>query len=294
MGKYSIKELEKLSGIKAHTIRIWEKRYKIVKPERTPTNIRYYSDEDLKKILNISILNSHGYKISRIAALSDKEICNKVAALTSEDSDFDALIDELTICMVDIDEAKFEKLLSGYIVRFGFEKTIMEIVYPFLEKVGILWLSDNISPIQEHFISNLIRQKLIVAIDGLSVSSGNSDETVILFLPENELHEIALLFFYYILKKNRYRTVYLGQHVPMNDLEAVANTLSAKHLITCITYYPKGRELEEFITLVSEKFHTSEVYISGKPVSELNGSFAKNIHIFQNAKDLSDLFPLRS
>ncbi|ELR70642.1 Transcriptional regulator, MerR family [Fulvivirga imtechensis AK7] len=289
MGKYSIKELEKLSGIKAHTIRIWEKRYGIIKPQRTSTNIRYYSDDDLKKILNISILNGHGYKISKIAALSTNDISAKVMQLTSERSDLDLLVDELTLCMVEMDEVKFDKLLSSYIVRFGFEKTILSIVYPFLDKVGILWLSDNISPIQEHFVSNLVRQKIIVAIDGLPLNSEDSAEKVLLFLPENELHEIGLLFFYYLLKKQNYKTIYLGQYVPLKDLEEVVNTLKPNHLVTCITYSPRGKDIEEFITLLSEKFYTCQIYVTGKPVLELSSSFPKNIHIFQNAKDLKDL-----
>lgn len=294
MGKYSIKELEKLSGIKAHTIRIWEKRYKVITPKRTPTNIRYYSDEDLKKILNISILNNHGHKISKIASLSPREMYRKVAELSSEESDFGLYIDELTICMIELDEAKFEKLLSGYIIRFGFEKTILDIIYPFLEKIGILWLSNNISPIQEHFISNLVKQKIIVAIDGLTLNTQKNAEKIVLFLPEKELHEIALLFFYYLLKKSGYKTFYLGQAVPLNDLEEVVKTLKPRYLITSITYYPKGESLEEFIALLSGKFHNSELFITGKPVFDLSLELPKNAHIFQNAKDLKNIFRLYS
>lgn len=289
MGKYSIKELEALSGIKAHTIRIWEKRYKIVHPERTSTNIRYYSDDDLKKILNVSILNSHGYKISKIAELPVPELYAKVAKLSSDPTDLSLLVDELTICMVELDESKFDKLLSDYILKYSFERTIVEIIYPFLDKIGILWLSDNISPIQEHFIANLVRQKIIVAIDGLPLNTAADAEGVLLFLPENELHEIALLFFYYLLKKLNYRTIYLGQHVPLDDLQEVANTLMPKYLLTCITYHPKGQHLEEFIALLSDKFHTSQVFITGKPIFDLKIKLPQNIHIFRNAGDLKHL-----
>lgn len=294
MGKYSIKELEKLSGIKAHTIRIWEKRYKVITPKRTPTNIRYYSDDDLKKILNISILNNHGHKISKIASLSTNEMYRRVAELSTEESNFELLIDELTICMIELDEAKFDKLLSNYIVRFGFESTVIDIVYPFLEKIGILWLSNNITPIQEHFISNLVKQKIIVAIDGLAINTQKDADKIVLFLPEEELHEIALLFFNYLLKKIGYKTFYLGQAVPLRDLEEVVKALKPSYLVTCITYFPKGESLEEFITLLSEKFHNSELYITGKPVFDLNIKFPKNTHIFQNAKDLKNIFYLKA
>ena len=159
MGNYSIRELEKLSGIKAHTIRIWEKRHQIIAPKRTDTNIRYYSDDDLKKILNVSILNNNGYKISHIAGLSREEMTEAVTKLAEEKTDTNLFIDQLTVCMIDYDEIGFEKKLAGFILKLGFERTILEILYPFLTKIGVLWLSSNITPIQEHFISNLIRQK---------------------------------------------------------------------------------------------------------------------------------------
>ncbi|HYG20395.1 MAG TPA: MerR family transcriptional regulator, partial [Ohtaekwangia sp.] len=169
MGKYSIKELEQLSGIKAHTIRIWEKRHKLVKPSRTPTNIRFYSDADLKKIINVSLLNSQGMKISRIATLTPEEINQKVLALSETTSDAAIHMDQMVVTMIDLDEASFERVLSNLILRYGFEKSITDIVFPFLEKIGVLWQTQNITPAHEHFISNLIRQKIIVAIDSLSL-----------------------------------------------------------------------------------------------------------------------------
>lgn len=238
----------------------------------------------------MSILNSRGYRISTIASLSNQELYNKVAELSAEESDMELLIDELTSCMLGLDEVMFDKLLSSYILRFGFEKTILNIVYPFLDKIGILWLSDSISPVQEHFIANLIKQKIIVAIDGLALNTSNDAEKVLLFLPENEFHEIGLLFYYYLLKKLHFRTFYLGQSIPLKDLEEVVKALIPKYLVTSITYFPKEKHLEEFIALMSEKFHTSELYITGKPVFNLRLSSPKNIHIFQNAEDLKNMF----
>src|SRR5687767_12010123 len=164
MGKYSIKELEHISGIKAHTIRIWEKRHGIIKPLRTPTNIRYYTDEDLKKIINVSLLNSHGLKISKIATMRLEEINSKVLEITEVKPEADAYIDQLVVAMIDIEEESFEKILASVIKKFGFERSITEVVYAFMEKIGVLWQTGNITPAHEHFISNLIRQKIITSI----------------------------------------------------------------------------------------------------------------------------------
>src|SRR6185436_6119767 len=197
MGKYSIKELEQLSGIKAHTIRIWEKRYTIINPERTATNIRFYSDENLKKIINVSLLNNHGFKISKIADMSLTEISDKILVLSEAKTEAHIYIDQLVVSMVDLDEEKFEKILNKLIDKFGFERSITEVVYPFMEKIGVLWQTGTITPAHEHFISNLIRQKLITSIASLPIPS-NKSKKAILFLPEGELHEIGLLFYHYI------------------------------------------------------------------------------------------------
>ena len=165
MGHYSIKELEQLSGIKAHTIRIWEKRHQIIAPQRTKTNIRFYSDEDLKKIINVSMLNTHGMKISRIAGMSLDEMSKTVLALSETHGEASVFIDQLIVALVDMDEERFEKILSGLTLRFDFEKTVTSILYPFLEKIGVLWQTRNITPAQEHFISNLV-SRLQISTNG--------------------------------------------------------------------------------------------------------------------------------
>ncbi|MEP2774273.1 MAG: MerR family transcriptional regulator [Fulvivirga sp.] len=288
MGKYSIKELEKLSGIKAHTLRIWEKRYAIIKPDRTDTNIRKYSDEELKKLLNISILNHHGVKISKISKMKEEEIKLRVTELSAEnhDDDLSLYIDQLSIAMVELDELKFEKLLSNYILRFGFEKTILDILYPFLEKIGVLWLSGNITPVQEHFMSNLIRQKIIVAIDGLSATSDKQAESVVLFLPEGELHEIGLLFYCYIVKKLQYNTFYLGQSVPLNDLKKITDQIKPNYLLTSVTHIPTDTTVEELITQLSSKFPSTKILISGYPIQQYDKELPKNVSHVTSALEL--------
>ncbi|HNS47584.1 MAG TPA: MerR family transcriptional regulator, partial [Bacteroidales bacterium] len=206
---YLIRDLEKMTGIKAHTIRIWEKRYQVVKPKRTSTNIRYYCDEDLKRLLNISALIKQGFKISQLAELGDDELNEKIMNAYSHESEETSRIDNLVTAMIDLDEPRFEKTIHLATLNMGFEHTILNIIYPFLERIGILWLTGTINPAQEHFVSNLLRQKLLVAIDNLIVKPARDSKRFILFLPENELHELGLLFYSYLVRKSGHKIIYL-------------------------------------------------------------------------------------
>lgn len=268
MGKYSIKELEQLSGIKAHTIRIWEKRYSLITPQRTDTNIRFYSDEDLKKIINVSLLNSNGFKISKIAEMSGEEISQKVLALSDQQSDHSLHINQLVLSMVQLDEKKFETALSGFFLRYNFEQTMTEIVYPFLRKTGVLWQTHNISPAQEHFISNLIRQKIIVGIDSLPLQSENST-SAILFLPESELHEISLLFSHYLLRKAGFRTIYLGQAVPHRDLLSVFHEYNPDILITSLTTALPKSAVTKYLQQLARDCSCRHILVSGLQVENI-------------------------
>ena len=288
MGKYSIKELEKLSGIKAHTIRIWEKRYQIVIPQRTHTNIRYYSDDDLKKIINISLLNNNGVKISKIADLTAAGLVKKVNELSETKNDTDIHIDQLIVAMIDLEEENFEKILAGLIRRYNFEKTITDIVYPFLEKIGILWQTGNITPAQEHFISNLIRQKIIVAIDSLPLSSKASTRAL-LFLPEEELHELGLLFYYYVVKKAGFRTYYLGQMVPYKDLMSICQSHHPSILVTAITSSPAGQTVQGFLNKLCSERSDCTILASGLILRKIALKIPSNMHIFSSIAELKDL-----
>jgi MerR family transcriptional regulator, light-induced transcriptional regulator len=182
VSSYSIKDLEQLSGIKAHTLRIWEQRYNFINPQRTDTNIRYYTDEDLKLILNISTLKDNGFKISKIADMEEDQLNKEVLKITENNLRFPDQINSMTLAMIDLDEDRFEKVISTNVIKYGFEKTVMNIIYPFLSKIGVLWQTGSIVPAQEHFISNLIRQKIIVAIDGLFVSNSEVNKSYLLYL----------------------------------------------------------------------------------------------------------------
>lgn len=287
MGSYSIKELETLSGIKAHTIRIWEKRHRIIIPKRTPTNIRYYSDNDLKKIINVSLLNSEGVKISRIAGMTEEEINTKIVELTSNHQDPNLFIDQLVVEMIDMEEEQFEKLLSHLIMKFGFEKTIVEIVYPFLEKIGVLWQTGNITPAQEHFISNLIRQKIIVAIDSLPFPKKDATK-VVLFLPENELHEIGLLFYHYLVRNWGFKVYYLGQHLPYDDLKKVCKIHQPQFIITSLTAPQRPQAALEYLTRLIKDFPTATILASGK-LPESITSKLQNLSHFDSIPSLRQL-----
>jgi len=231
MAVYSIKDLENLSGIKAHTIRIWEKRYSLIRPHRTSTNIRYYTDKDLKKILNIALLNRHGIKISNIARLNDLELKEEIMRLAGSAESKHNIVDALIMAMVELDEIRFLSVLNKSISKIGFKETIIQEVYPFLEKTGILWQAGEISPANEHFVSNIIRQKIISAIDAFSHHYNPECKKFILLLPEGEWHEIGLLFSYYLLREAGHEAIYLGQSVPYSDLLATGASKNFDYIL---------------------------------------------------------------
>ncbi len=288
MARYSIKELEELSGIKAHTIRIWEKRYGIVAPQRTNTNIRYYSDDDLKKLINVSLLNNQGVKISRIASLSAEDLVRQVAQLSQQEAAPELHIDRLVVSMVDLDEQEFEQILSELIERFGFEQTLVDIVYPFLQKIGVLWLTGNITPLQEHFISNLLRQKMLVAIDRLPLARKTAPG-IVLFLPDDELHELGLLFSYYLVKKSGFRAFYMGQRVPYQDIHWFCENHKPVAMITSITTSPGPHFVEQYLEKLCAAHPQVQVLAAGPNLAKMALRIPKNLQILESPQHLKTL-----
>ena len=285
MAYYSIKDLEKLSGIKAHTIRIWEKRYNLVEPKRTDTNIRYYDDTDLKKVLNAAVLNHNGLKISHIANLNNDEISSKINEISRRNQDAKSVIDNLVISMIELDEKKFEKILSQSIMQEGFENTILHTIYPFFQKIGMLWQTGAINPAQEHFISNLVRQKLIVAIDGIIDKDNRPGKRFVLFLPEGELHEIGLLFYAYLIKKRGHRVIYLGQSVPFNDLESVVAIRPCDYLFTSFSSNISGINYPNYLEKLSRTFPGIVVLFSTFDPDTVRDRLPLNVKMMDNAVD---------
>ncbi len=262
MHSFTIKDLENLSGIKAHTIRIWEQRYSFLKPSRTGTNIRFYSNEELKKLLNVALLNKFGFKISHIDKMNEGEIKEKILSLNQLEAQQERIVNALIQNMVDLNLENFEEILDNFIMTRGIEKTISQVIFPYLEKIGILWLTNHVNPAQEHLVTNIIRQKLIVGIESIN-SNIKINKTVLLFLPEGEYHELGLLFMNYLLKSKGVNTIYLGCSIPINDVEYVAKLKKPDYLYAHVTSVGYKFNFEKFISIISKKFAGTPVIISG-------------------------------
>lgn len=263
MNVFTIKDLENLSGVKAHTLRIWEQRYAFLKPQRTRTNIRYYSSEELKKILNIALLNKYGYKISHIDRMSDSEISSKILLLSNSQAQHERLINELIHRMIDLELEGFERIIDDYVAARGIEKTITQLVFPFMEKIGILWMTNHINPAQEHLVSNIVRQKLIVGIEGV-ISPIQSSKKILLFLPEGEFHEIGLLFTYFLLKSRGIGVLYLGASVPLADVDYVINLKKPDFIYTHLTAISQAFHFDRFISQLTQRIQNVPIIISGQ------------------------------
>jgi len=287
--KYTIRDLERLSGIKAHTLRIWEQRYGILAPERTATNIRWYSAEELKKLLNISMLNNHGIKISRIAQMSVEEITRQAVELIEKEGEDSEHVTSLVIAAVELDEARFEKIFSGCILRQGFENTVHHIILPLLRKIGLMWQTGSIHRAQEHFVSSLIRQKLIVAIDSCIARPAAQPRRFMLFLPNGELHEIALLYYHYLLKSRGHESIYLGQSVPFDDLGIVCGIRNPDVMLTVFTGDPRDLSIQEYIFKLHQAFPDNRILVSGQKLIVKQISLPDNVVLFNGPEDLLTL-----
>lgn len=260
---YSIKDLENLSGVKSHTLRIWEKRYGIITPERTKTNIRFYSENDLQKILNISLLNRHGVKISRLANLSNEELKAQVAELVQVGSAFEDQLDSLMLAMFDLEEAKFALILDHQIESKGFEQTIEKIVYPLLDKLSMMWLAGSIKGVHENFVVNIIRKKTIVAIDKIRQREYKSISKFLIFLPENESHELSLLFLHYILASSGFRVLNLGIQVSIYDVIDAYHIYRPSHIFSLFNDSFAETPLQPYLDELINNCPDSHLLISG-------------------------------
>jgi len=286
MDRYTIADLEKLTGIMAGTIRIWERRYRIIKPHRTDTNRRWYDDDDLKRIINISILYRHGLKISKIAALTALEIAGKVASLTRESTDTVTQIDSMIVAMTDFNENAINDILMRSIISTEFEPTFENIVFPFLRRVGILWHTGSVDVGAEHFVSNIFRKRLIGAIDSLPPGDKPDRKKVILYLPEDELHELGLLFYTFIIRKSGHEALYLGQSTPFNALEDVVKRWHPDILVTgSLTGLPFTKP-EDYLKRISTAFRDQKILVSGALAYEAGKVALNNVFAVASLSDL--------
>jgi len=272
MNAFTIKDLENLSGIKAHTIRIWEQRYSFLKPNRTGTNIRYYNNDELKTILNVALLNKYGFKISHIDRMSEQEMSHKIVSINDQYAQQEYVVNSLIQAMINMDLDVFDKLLNDYIKMKGIEKTIHQLIFPFMERIGVLWVTGHLNPAQEHLISNIIRQKLIVGTEMVS-SMMVSDKVGLLFLPEGEFHEIGLLYVQYLLKSKGIKVFYLGANVPLEDVEYVINHKKPDFVYSHLTSVSSAFSFEKFLMQATKKIENVPLIISGR----LAASYEKKI-----------------
>lgn len=291
MVKYSIKDLERYSGIKAHTIRIWEQRYDLLTPQRTETNIRFYDEDQLKYLLNITLLLDNGYKISQVCKFSEDEFMKQLrevidASVTSKkDQQASSSVNELVLSMLDLDERRFEKILSASLLSKSFEEVLKDMIYPFLKRIGAMWRTGEVSTAQEHFIYQLIRQKIIVAIDGLMMPQRDA-EKYLLFLPQSEFHDLLILLFTYVLKNRGKQCIYLGVDIPFKDLKQVTSITKPDTLFTFIKAPASKIDTQAYVYELSETFPSKSILITGNPYFMEELEYPDNVLLIPEIEDL--------
>ena len=288
--EFSIKDLESFTGIKAHTIRIWEQRYGILTPLRSDGNIRKYSDKDLKWLLNVSFLNQLGYKISRIASMKEQEIHEIIWKHAKTDHPAEMALHTLKLAMIHFDEQLFQEVIGQYTSEHGMESTIRNVFLPFLNEIGNLWLADSICPAQEHFVSGLIRQKLFAAIDGLPPARVDNAMPLVLYLPEHEIHEISMIMLHFLLRHAGRKSIYLGSGVPFEDLERVKQQLGAVHFVSIYTTRSSTFFLPQYMSKISGQFqHSScKFHMTGAGVSSIQSPDPSLITLYNSVGELKE------
>lgn len=286
MVAYSIKDLESLSGVKAHTLRVWEKRYGIIQPNRTDTNIRYYKDEDLQKILNITLLNRKGYKISRIATMNADEIRRKVAELTEVGSAFQDQLDAMMLSMFELDENKFNIILDHQISSKGFEETMHDVVYPLLDKLSTMWIAGSVKGVHENFVSNIIRRKTIVETDKLSRSEAQPHFRCLIYLPEHESHELSLLFLQYLLVKNHAKVINLGIGVPLIDVLEAKHIFKPDYIFSIFNDSFSETPLQPYLNELAKNAKDAQILISGFQTASQQLELPPNVQVLSSIGQL--------
>lgn len=284
---FSIRDMENLSGIKAHTIRIWEKRYNLFTPERTDTNIRTYSIGSLQKLLNITLLYNNGYKISKIAKIDEGQIPIMVREIVSNNSEKSHAINAFKLAMVNFDQTLFLNTYSSLLSEKSFREIFSDVFIPLLNELGLLWQTDTISPAHEHFITHLIKQKLYINTEKLQMSEPTKKEKVFaLFLPENEIHELGLLYINYEITLRGYKSIYLGQTMPIDSLEDLLKYYDNLTFLSYFTVSPTKDELTSYFEKFSNTLNAtgnSSLYVLGHQIQYVDkDNLPDNIKIFES------------
>lgn len=289
--EFTIKDLENFSGIKAHTIRIWEKRYNLLEPNRTDSNIRYYNIDNLQKLLNVSFLNANGYKISKIAELSESKLNVTVRELVAKNGVDSQASNALKLAMLNFDENLFNTTYNNLIAQTSLRDVFKNVFLPFLNEIGLLWQVNSITPAHEHFITNLIKQKLFINIERLQLSSPtNFDKIFVLYLPMNEIHELGLLYLHFELLLHGYQSIYLGQSVPVSNLNDVQKVYDSICFVSYLTVEPSKILVSEYINNVSNIVldkTNDELWLLGRKLKEETVEVPqKGVRIFDSIDSL--------
>ncbi len=286
MGHYSLLELVKLTGIQAATIRVWERRYHILKPHRTITNRRWYDDDDLRRLLNISTLYRKGIKISKIAAFSQSEIEEKVTILTKDFITYDTWIDSMITAMISFNKNAVNEILLRSIINKGFEETFTGLVFPFFRRVGTLWQTGYVNTGAEHFISGIFRSRLISAIDSLTPPDSRGKKRVIMYLPEHELHELSLLFYEYLIIMMGYEVIYLGQSTPVDSVIEVNEKWHSDILVTGLVSGMPFTRAGDYLNGLSNTFSKQKILVGGLLADEADKRNYPNVFSLRSVSDL--------
>lgn len=272
MQRFTIRDIEHLSGIKAHTLRIWEQRYTLFTPKRKESKHRYYDNEDLKILLRIAFLYHNGWKISRIAQLTPEQIVEEVNRTEINPGNYKVYILRLIDFAADFDEREFVQLLDELIQTMGLETCVAEICYPFLQRVGLLWMTNNIIPAQEHFSSYLIQHKIIAHTDKLPEAPADA-EGIVLFTPDGEYHELPLLFINYLLKKNRWRTIYVGSNVKLQHLQKFESDKGLSYMFLHVITNFSGLEIDDYLEMLCTAYPQKRIVASGSAIQQAHRNF---------------------
>lgn len=287
---FSIKDLENLSGIKAHTIRIWEKRYDILQPMRTDTNIRLYDLASLQKLLNITLLHDYGYKISKIATYPQDKIPSLVREIISNKTAKSHAISELKMAMMNFDQELFFNTYNWLIAEKSFKEIFHQVFIPLMNELGLLWQSDTITPAHEHFISYLIKQKLLINTEKLQVLKPTKlNKVFVLSLPMNEIHELGLMYLNYEILLHGYKSIFLGESMPIDNLKDMKKHFDSIVYVSYLTVQPERDILDSYVQKMSEELvdDTTELWYIGRMVEFINREgLSDSISIFNSIGDL--------
>jgi DNA-binding transcriptional MerR regulator len=272
MQKFSIKAIERLSGIKAHTIRVWEQRYGVVQPSRKESKHRYYSNEDLKALLKVVFLYNHGYKIRNLAILSPQEIDEIVISIDKSNANYELQTIQMIESVMDYDEVRLHHLIDSLVARIGFEKTVIHVLFPLLRRLGILWMTNDLQPGQEHFASQIITQKLQLALHQLQIQPLQREGSVLLFAPDGEYHVTALLFMHYLLRSRGFHSIFLGANTPVEVVHHFYMRHHPTHFFVQMVTNLQQMPAELYARQLRRQFPNVRIFLSGPVARELSGN----------------------